>query len=485
MSELICETLDGNTYLYSVRDKMYLYVPKGMKSFIVDDNCEVREDNQISSEYYFAKLDFLKKNTLRYKENHNMTTSYDPHSILYNLANMRSLVIEVTDACNMACKYCGYRDLYNNYDERNNKKISFAVVKKFIDYLKTLWLSSYNISYNNTVIISFYGGEPLLNIGLIKDIISYIESLDLPTMRFHYNMTTNACLLNLYMEYLVEKDFSLLISLDGDKKNNSYRVFKNGVESFEMVEKNVKLLQTKYPSFFKTNVSFNSVLHDRNSSEEAIDYIKSSFDKVPRLALLNTNGVAEEYVEEFQKMFMTRSFSHIDYSSCIDIDVDMLFADSRITTYNSFLYAFLSDTYTAYADLFEKDDIPYIPTGTCQPFSRKIFLTVNGKILPCERVGQLFSLGTATEEKVDIDFEYVSNFYANKYKKIIKRCSQCVLWKNCGLCVFYLKKKENGEEYCDRFLPYTKASAYMGEMLSFFENTPWIYKRILEDLSVY
>ena len=298
-------------------------------------------------------------------------------------------------------------------------------------------------------------------------------------------MTTNAYLLKECMDYLVEKDFSLLISLDGNRKNNSYRVLKNDKETFDVVVKNVKLLQETYPAFFESNVRFNSVLHNRNSSEEVIDYIQTTFGKVPNVALLNTNGVAKEKEVEFKKMFMTEVFVERDYSSCEDIDSDMLLADSKITLYNSFLSAFLSDTYTAYADLFEEDNLPYVPTGTCQPFSRKIFLTVNGKILPCERVGQLFSLGTVTEEKVDIDFEYVSNFYANKYKKIIKRCSQCVLWKNCGLCVFYLKKKENGEEYCDRFLPYTKASAYMGKMLSFFENTPWIYKRILEDLSVY
>ena len=226
-------------------------------------------------------------------------------------------------------------------------------------------------------------------------------------------------------------------------------------------------------------------MHNRNSSEEAIEYIQRNFDKIPRVTLLNTNGVDENKKDEFEKIFITRSFANRDYSSCESIDGDLLLADNKLVIYNSFIHSFLSDTFDAYTDLFEEDSLSYYPTGTCQPFSRKIFLTVNGKILPCERVGQLFSLGTVTEDKVDIDFEYISNFYTNKYKKIIKRCSQCVLWKNCGLCVFYLKKKKNGEVYCDRFLPYTKASAYMGEMLSFFENAPWIYKRILEDISVY
>ena len=480
MNKILCNTGNGCVYAYSKNYKEFVYLPKDFE--IAIDSSTLKES---SDDYYARKSKFLEEKGFFDTVKHDFTDTYPSQSILYNLANLRSFVIEVTDGCNMACKYCGYRDLYDNYDERHNKKLSFNLVKSFIDYLKDLWNSPYNISYNNTITVSFYGGEPLTNMKLIRETIDYLESLNLPTITFRYNMTTNAYLLKECMDYLVEKDFSLLISLDGNRKNNSYRVLKNDKETFDVVVKNVKLLQETYPEFFESNVRFNSVLHNRNSSEEAIDYIQTTFGKVPNVALLNTNGVAKEKEEEFKKMFMTEVFVERDYSSCEDIDSDMLLADSKITLYNSFLSAFLSDTYTAYPDLFEEDNLPYVPTGTCQPFSRKIFLTVNGKILPCERVGQLFSLGTVTEEKVDIDFEYVSNFYANKYKKIIKRCSQCVLWKNCGLCVFYLKKKENGEEYCDRFLPYTKASAYVGEMLSFFENTPWIYKRILEDLSVY
>lgn len=34
-----------------------------------------------------------------------------------------------------------------------------------------------------------------------------------------------------------------------------------------------------------------------------------------------------------------------------------------------------------------------IPTGTCIPLVKRMFVTVTGKILPCERIGQQFALG--------------------------------------------------------------------------------------------
>lgn len=122
-----------------------------------------------------------------------------------------------------------------------------------------------NVSYNNEIGISFYGGEPLIAIDLIKEIILYIESLNIKSLSFSYYMTTNSYLLDKYMSFLVEKQFHLLLSLDGNKVSNSYRVTKRNNSSFEKVYENICLLNKKYPEFFKTNVEFNSVLHNRNS----------------------------------------------------------------------------------------------------------------------------------------------------------------------------------------------------------------------------
>ena len=58
---------------------------------------------------------------------------------------------------------------------------------------------------------------------LVKETIAYIESLNLPSLIFNYNTTTNAMLLDRYMDYLVEKNFSILISLDGNEVQSAYR----------------------------------------------------------------------------------------------------------------------------------------------------------------------------------------------------------------------------------------------------------------------
>jgi len=45
--------------------------------------------------------------------------------IRYNLINLKQLVFEVTDACNLRCKYCGYAEFYGGGDKCVKKKIFF------------------------------------------------------------------------------------------------------------------------------------------------------------------------------------------------------------------------------------------------------------------------------------------------------------------------------------------------------------------------
>ena len=58
-----------------------------------------------------------------------------PNDIEQNLINLKQLVFEVTDACNLRCKYCGYADLYEGYDKRENTYFPFKLAKLIIDYL--------------------------------------------------------------------------------------------------------------------------------------------------------------------------------------------------------------------------------------------------------------------------------------------------------------------------------------------------------------
>lgn len=138
-----------------------------------------------------------------------------------SLANCPQITFEITDACNLRCCYCAYGEMYDNYDKRNNTYMKSSKAIFFLEYLSNLWKSSYSLSRNSDIYISFYGGEPLLNFDLIEDVVEYFKSNDTGRKPV-FSMTTNGLLLNKHIDYLVNHNFKILVSLDGDKYNNSY-----------------------------------------------------------------------------------------------------------------------------------------------------------------------------------------------------------------------------------------------------------------------
>ena len=105
-----------------------------------------------------------------------MTEYITPEHVLSNLANLPQLVFEVTDACNLKCKYCAYGEFYGDFDKREDKMLPVAKAKCLIDYLNQYWNSERNTSAKSFMYISFYGGEPLMNFNFIKEIVEYVET---------------------------------------------------------------------------------------------------------------------------------------------------------------------------------------------------------------------------------------------------------------------------------------------------------------------
>ena len=311
--------------------------------------------------------------------------------IEYSLANLKQLVFEVTDACNLRCKYCAYADLYEGYDQRENLKLPFQKAKLIIDYLYEYWEKRYCIEVNDPITIGFYGGEPLLNVPFIQQVINYIESLNPIGKKFHYNMTTNAILLDRYMDFLAENEFRLLISLDGDEKGQSYRVDTKGKNSFDKVLANIQLLRSKYPSYFEHYVMFNSVLHNRNEVESTYRFIKDKFGKEPMISPLNNSGVRKDKLQEFYQAYQNVATSIQKANNCEALKNELFIKSPETGALVNYIYHHTGNVFNDYNDLLlGREGSSFPPSGTCIPFSKKMFITVKGRILQCEKIDHNF-----------------------------------------------------------------------------------------------
>lgn len=410
-----------------------------------------------------------------------MTEYITQEHILSNLANLPQLVFEVTDACNLKCKYCAYGEFYEDFDKREDKMLPVSKAIRLIEYLNQYWNSERNTSAKSFMYISFYGGEPLMNFDFIKQIVEYVETrLDCPRKKFLFSMTTNAILLYRYMDYLVEHDFHLLISLDGNEKNDSYRVDHNGNSSYERVVRNVDLLCEKYPDFFEKNVNFNSVFHNRSTVEEVYCFFKNKYNKIPTISELNNSGIRADKIEEFNHAYRNMEENLHQSEHYEEIEKDMFIGTSSYKSLALYLHQYSGNYYRDYTDLlFDKEHLTYIPTGTCLPFGKKMFVTVNGKILPCERIGHQFGLGKITDTQVELDSKGIAQKYNEYYSKMEYQCSHCKNRSSCIQCVFNLKNVDK-QPVCYGFMNESMMEQFKQQQFQFMRKHPKMYHEIME-----
>jgi uncharacterized protein len=404
--------------------------------------------------------------------------------IVSRLANTMQVVFEVTDACNLKCKYCGYGEFYTNYDRRGNRNLSFKRAEILLQYLFNLWNSPLNTSHHREINIGFYGGEPLLNFNFIKKMVRYIKKILSRHNYFTYSLTTNGLLLARHIDFLVENDFKLLISLDGNRENNGCRVFPDGTPAFDMILKNVRFVEDHYPQYFKKKVNFNAVLHNKNSVAEIYEFFKSNFNKVPRIAEVNGNGINPLKRKEFMETYRSIQSSLKEAEEYSAIGGDEFFdlpAGRRVI---HCLHHHSGFVFKKYSDLiFPGEGKTYVPTGTCLPFSRKIFLTVNGKILPCERIGHQYALGTVDEQRLKLDFQEIANRYNRYYEQMRKQCHTCHHTQACQQCIFSLDIEEKNPS-CQGMMDESAFSAYLSSCVSHLEVKPDMYAEIMEEVVV-
>ena len=101
---------------------------------------------------------------------------------------VKALCLHIAHDCNLKCKYCFAEE--GEYHGRR-ALMSFEVGKKALDFLVANSGSRVNLE------VDFFGGEPLMNWQVVKELVVYGRSLEEPYhKKFRFTLTTNGILLN-------------------------------------------------------------------------------------------------------------------------------------------------------------------------------------------------------------------------------------------------------------------------------------------------
>lgn len=350
---------------------------------------------------------------------------------VYMERKVAKMTLQVTQQCNFRCTYCIYSEEHNlQQRSHSNRKMDFTVAKKAVDFLWEHSIDSPDVN------IGFYGGEPLLNFDLVRQVVEYSKK------KFYgkfltYSLTTNGSLLeDDIVDFMKENDISLMISLDGPKSiHDRNRRFRNGDGTYDVVMSKIQRIRERHPDYWE-RIQYSMVMDPVNDFAEI-------------------NGICQNEVIVPQKLF----------AAMVDLDYDDTVVESSEKFVENYEYskflAFLSywnrypeekvsaisikQIKNIFGKLYHIDMMgglreSDIPAGPCIPGAMRMFVDVEGQIFPCERVseqsdamkigniesgfnlekvGQLLEIGKLTED-------------ACKDCWCFRMCNQCAKRANAG-----------------------------------------------------
>lgn len=397
--------------------------------------------------------------------------------------DMNSITLELTERCNLRCKYCVYSETNNDYRTFGIKDMTFETAQKAIDFLME------HSSEDKRVFIGLYGGEPLLRFPLVKQVIAYVQKR-YSQRDVYYSMTSNMTLMTEEIaNFLVSiKNMSVVASIDGPEEiHDMQRTYLNGAGSFSDAIRGLNTyIRIKQSSPNKDIPIAFSVVVQAPYTKEKFEKINSFFKPLKLqypcsvlISYVSTTSTPEEYVP------INKRPENIWTD---DVEPDYAYDPIDVWTLHNL------DTKNFSFDYFRRNalleihkrticDLPintYPLNGCCVPGARRLYVTTTGDFLPCERVGTQLPLGNVNE---GLNIDYIKKHYIDEFiKQEIKYCGECWAINVCNNCYMNCFGAE-GMDFSHRHRMCRNTRKRLSESLSIYHEVMTLPPEIINDLN--
>lgn len=187
---------------------------------------------------------------------------------------VKALCLHIAHDCNLGCKYCFAEE--GEYHGRR-ALMSFEVGKKALDFLVK------NSGNRKNLEVDFFGGEPLMNWEVVKQLVEYGRGLEAPhNKRFRFTLTTNGMLLNdEIMDFCNREMSNVVLSLDGRREvNDRMRPTRNGRGS------SYDIIVPKFQEFAKSRAGKDYYVrgtftrHNLDFANDVLHFADLGFDQI-------------------------------------------------------------------------------------------------------------------------------------------------------------------------------------------------------------
>lgn len=337
-------------------------------------------------------------------------------------AGIRGLELHLSNDCNLACTHCFAQGGDYGY-KTSRKNMDWALAKRSID-----WLFNQNRNNQEALAIQFFGGEPLLNIGVLERCLRYIKENPYGEKRHFIEKTigTNGTLLNDEAIGILKRYNCVpLISLDASFcSHDSRRPYKNGRPSFNDTYNAIKRLKQIAP---RLPLIICTTLDLKDDLKEIVGRQKD----------LKTDHVS---IKAQFSLYEQGKVSRSAYNSFLKRIKETLEKSYRLSLRKKKAFNFL--TPSMFYHLHSGRD----SYAGCGAGMDKLAVNAEGNVFMCSiGLGEETKIGKISEKGLaQISRSKVKEFYRSGSREKNLECNYCWVRKLCkGICVLSLERASN------------------------------------------
>ncbi len=455
-------------YIYSVNQNSVKNVSENVYRYLDGDNTISLSELELTELQVLNNDNFLSSDKFKEIKHPDIDTIEDALD-----SRMEHLVLQVTQSCNLTCSYCPYANRTEGKIQRNHtsKCMTFETARKSVDFFLE------HSSDRKKNVISFYGGEPLISFGMIRQIVEYVRECFVGK-DVSFNMTTNATLFTEeMMDFVAENKFNVVFSIDGPAKiHDINRKRVDGTGSFDAAFANLKKLVEKYGKEYCQHISLNMVFDPMNDVDDILElFTDPTFDNDINVMADVADDIhlaksIEENSRYIEKMGYQFFLGYLDFLQIIK--------GLKIPPFMKTTFAGVEKD----CAMLKKgsNGLPDVgaPGGPCIPGQRSLFVNVDGDFFPCEKVSEISEAMKIGSLENGFDYEKAIAILdiANLTPK---KCKNCWALLHCVLCARFaddegVLSKDKKNKYCYKTLNY--ATNLINEFI-LIQECKSIYKR--------
>jgi uncharacterized protein len=344
---------------------------------------------------------------------------------------LQHLVLTVTESCNLRCAYClhgaGLAWVRPHGSGHMSIETAVAAVAYFLD----------RSDPDRAPVISFYGGEALLNRALVTAAIAAARS-HARGAEVRFAIDSNGLLLDAEVINLIAREkIHLQLSIDGPAD----------------VHDRHRLDVAGRPTFGRIAANIGALLDVDRSAAARITYVVTLAPPVDLFAVAEVFAAFPPYLAHgiTNQPLVTVNFANLKgqhWPGGQEAVHGLPPVPEQVNRARELYLAALAqgrrnELSPVLRALFEPDLIrfhhrsraplgeTYAPGGNCRPGRRKLHVTVDGRLQPCERTGNTLALGKVA---TGIQPDLVARLHDDFHAALRMRCGQCWAVRQCGVC---------------------------------------------------